>query len=85
LEVYERSGTGPGSYIFYNWTIKDSLGLTAVDGGTGNSWNLSGALINGTINWDNHEGIRDETLIIPANPNLKQNYPNPFNPMTIFN
>jgi len=80
-KFYERSGTGPGSYIFYNWTIKDSLGLTALTVEPGNSWNLSGALINGIL-IGTITGIRDETLIIPANPNLKQNYPNPFNPMT---
>jgi hypothetical protein len=80
-KFYERSGTGPGSYIFYNWTIEDSLGLTALTVEPGNSWNLNGALINGKI-IGTITGIQGKIPVIPTNYILKQNYPNPFNPIT---
>ncbi len=79
---YERAGSGPGSYIFYNWTIGDSIGLTAITIEPGNSWNLSGALINGKL-IGILTGIHTATPDIPINPILKQNFPNPFNPTTI--
>jgi hypothetical protein len=81
-KFYERMGTGPGSYIFYNWTIQDSIGLTALTVEPGNSWGLRGALINGKLT-GTITGILEETPIIPLNPILKQNYPNPFNPTTL--
>jgi hypothetical protein len=78
---YELQGTGPGSYIFYNWTIRDSIGLTALTMEPGNSWNLSGAIVNGTL-VGTITGVNNKTPTIPVKPVLEQNYPNPFNPTT---
>ncbi len=78
---YELAGAGQASYEFYSWTIEDSVGVTSLIVEPGNSWNLSGALVNGksigTIT-----GINGRINIVPAKPFLKQNYPNPFNPST---
>ena len=46
---YERAGTGPVSYVFYSWMIEDSIGLTSITIEPGNSWRLSGAIINGKL------------------------------------
>jgi hypothetical protein len=78
---FELAGTGPGSYVFYNWTIEDSIGLTALTMEPGNSWNLSGAIVNGRL-IGTITGILGETHALPARPVLQQNYPNPFNPWT---
>jgi hypothetical protein len=76
---YEQAG--PGNTL-YNWTIKDSIGLTAITLEPGNSWNLSGALINGKL-IGIITGIHSVSSDIPTNQVLKQNFPNPFNPTTI--
>ena len=47
----------------------------------GNSWNLSGAIVNGTL-VGTITGVNNKTPTIPVKPVLEQNYPNPFNPTT---
>jgi len=80
-KFYELMVTGPSGYIFYNWTIQDSIGLTSLTIEPGNSWNLSGAIVNGKL-IGTITGAIEETQNIPLKPYLKQNYPNPFNPTT---
>jgi len=81
-KFYEGVGTGGGGYIFYNWTIQDNIGLTTLTVEPGNSWGLSGALINGILT-GTITSVLEESPIIPLNSILEQNYPNPFNPTTL--
>jgi hypothetical protein len=72
----------PGSwYEFFEWWIRDSVGVTGIRVEPGRSYNLTGAVIHGdTIGtiMDVHDS-RSVTLL---QPELSPNYPNPFNPAT---
>ena len=82
LSFAEMAGTGPSSYSFYSWTIRDSIGMVSVTIEPGTSWNLSGALINGHEIGTLTEVNASYPTTVPGLPMLFQNFPNPFNPVT---
>jgi Secretion system C-terminal sorting domain len=77
----EYWGDSVYSYIFYNWTIVDSIGLTNLTIEPGTQYYLTGAKINGNI-IGTITNISEQNNIIPDKVMLMQNYPNPFNPST---
>jgi hypothetical protein len=79
---FQRMNTGLSGYIFLDWIIKDSLGLTSWVEEPGAQFNFSGAIVDGrTIG--TITGIRENADKIPTVFSLSQNYPNPFNPSTM--
>ena len=78
---YEYWGDSAYSYIFYNWTIVDSIGLTNLTIEPGTQYYLMGAKINGKI-IGTITNVSERSKIIPNKVILMQNYPNPFNPST---
>ena len=80
---FDLQGTGPTSYVFFDWIITDSLGLVTVTMEPGVSYHLTGAIINGTT-IGTIMNVHTKNVQIPVVPILYQNYPNPFNPETNF-
>jgi hypothetical protein len=74
-------GNGPGSYDFYDWFIRDSIGLTGLIAEPGEHFYLTGAIVNGKV-IGLITDVQTRNLTLPESPILYQNYPNPFNPST---
>ena len=78
---FEYWGDSVYSYIFYDWTIVDNIGLTNLRIEPGTQYYMTGAEINGRI-IGTITDVTEQNKIIPDKIILMQNYPNPFNPVT---